>query len=181
MKTRIDAGPVTGLALSCYSKSLIKELKRTSVSLFLISYLKGLRKFQKRLKSPALAHDKVAKMRRKCRNEMQGVETLCKNLIESHQRLRIISLKEGIHKRETVLIIKHIEIAEHILVLDVGTAESHGLVKDGQGVTHGTVGLMCNHMERLVVDGHVLAGSDHAEVLHYVIDRDPVEVICLAT
>ena len=38
---------------------------------------------------------------------------------------------------------------------------------------------MCNHMERLVVDGHVLAGSDHAEVLHYVIDRDPVEVVSL--
>jgi len=46
MQTRIDAGPVTGLALRGNGQGIIQELKRTSAGLFLIPHFKGLRQFE---------------------------------------------------------------------------------------------------------------------------------------
>ena len=34
-------------------------------------------------------------------------------------------------------------------------------------------------MKRLVIDGYALACRHHAEILHYVLHCDPVEVVCL--
>ena len=120
-------------------------------------------------------------MRRKCRNEMQRIESLCKYLVKCKKRSRIVSLEECVHQREAILIVKDIEIAEHILILHVGAAEGYRLVKDGKCITHRTVCLVCNHMQRFVVDGYIFAGSHHTEVSHYVLYSDPVEVVCLAT
>ena len=36
-------------------------------------------------------------------------------------------------------------------------------------------------MKRLVIDGYTFVGSHHPEVLHNIFDRDPVEIVCLAT
>ena len=181
MQTRIDTGPVSGLALGGYRKSLIEETERTSFSLLLISYLQGFRQLEKRIQTSALADHKITKMRRQSRHEMKGVETLGQNLVKGHQSCRIVTLEEGIHKRETVLIIKYIKVAEHILILDVGAAECNSLVKDGKGITHRTVCLMGNDMKRLVVYADTFARSDHTEVPDNIVDGDPVEVIGLAT
>ena len=62
MQTRIHTGPVTRLALGGDRKTFIKERKRTPVSLFLVSLLERVRKFEKRIKSSAPAHDQIAEM-----------------------------------------------------------------------------------------------------------------------
>ena len=82
---------------------------------------------------------------------MQGVESLGQHLVKCQQRLGIVSLKECIHKRKAVFIIQHIKIAEYILILDVSTAECDSLVKDREGITHGTIRLVRYHMKRLIV------------------------------
>ena len=111
---------------------------------------------------------------------MEGIESFCQNFVKCYQSGRIVAFQECIDQREAVLIVEDIEVAEHILVFHVRAAERHRLVEDGEGVTHGSVCLVGNHMERLVIDGHTLAGSHHTEVLHDIVDRDPVEIVGLA-
>ena len=118
-------------------------------------------------------------MRRQCRNEMKSIESLGQDFVKCDQSRRIISFQEGIDQRETIFIIKHIEIAEHILIFHVRTAESHGLVEDGKCVTHGSVGLVRHDMERFVIDGHALACRHHTQVLHDIVNGDSVEIIGL--
>ena len=78
---------------------------------------------------------------------MKCIEAFCQDLVEGKQGRRIVTLQEGIHKREAVLVVQHIEVAEHVLVLHISTAESHCLVKDGQGITHRSVSLVSDHVE----------------------------------
>jgi hypothetical protein len=85
MQARIDTGPVSGLALGGYRKSLIEETERTSFSLLLISYLQGFRQLEKRIQPSALADHKVTKMRRQGSHEMKCIEALGQNLVKSHQ------------------------------------------------------------------------------------------------
>ena len=96
MKTRIHARPVAGLALGCDTERLIQERKRASVRLFLISFLQGIRKLEKSLQTSALADDQVAKMRRQCRNEMEGIESFCQNFVKCDQGSRIVAFQECI-------------------------------------------------------------------------------------
>ena len=181
MQARIHARSIAGLTLRSNAQRVIKEGQRTSFCLFLISFLQGIRKFKESFQTAALAYDKIAQVRRQCSHEMERIESFCKYLIKCDQCRRIISPKESIYQREAIFIIKDIEIAEHILIFHIRTAERHSLVKDSKGVTHGAVSLMRDYMKRLIIDGHTLAGSYHTQVLHDVFDSDSVEIICLAT
>ena len=88
---------------------------------------------------------------------MKSIEAFCQDLVKCKQCRRIVTLQEGVHKREAVLIVQHIEVAQHILILHVSTAERHSLVKDGQCITHRSVSLVSYHVERFVIDCHTLA------------------------
>ena len=112
---------------------------------------------------------------------MECIEAFGQDFVKGEQCRRIVSLKEGIHQSETIFIVKNIEVPQNILIFHICSAESHCLVKDGQRITHRSVCLVCDHMKRFVIDGDSFAGSHHTQVLHYIIDCDPVEVICLTT
>ena len=112
---------------------------------------------------------------------MKGIESLSKHLVKCQKGRRIISFEKSINKRKTVFIIQNIQIAEHILILDISTAESHGLVKDCKRIAHRAVSLVGYDMKRLVIDGDTFIGGHHPEVSHDVLDGDPVEIICLAS
>ena len=180
MQTRIHARPVAGFTLGSHSESLIQELERTSVGLLLIFPLQGVREFQQCFKASALAHHKVTKMRRQCRHEMKRIETFGQNFVKCSQRSRIVAFQEGIHKRKAILIVQDVEIAQDILIFHIRAAEGHSLVEYGKSVTHSPVSLVRDHVQRLVVNGHALAGGHHTEVLHDIVNSDPVEVIRLA-
>ena len=79
-----------------------------------------------------------------------------------------------------MLIVQDIEVAEHLLIADLGAAESHGLVENRQGVAHGSVRLEGNDVEGLVIDGNPLLSGDVPQVADDVRDADPVEIIGLA-
>ena len=181
MQTRIHTCTVARLTLSSDGKTVIKELQRTSVSLLLIFLLQRIRHLQQGIQSAALADNQVTKVRRQCRDEMQRIEALGEHLVKSQQGRRVIPLQERIHQGKTIFIVQHIKIAQDILILHLCAAERDSLVEDGQRVTHRTVSLMRDHVQRLVVDGDVLTFCHHPEVLHDVLHRDPVEVVGLAT
>ena len=112
---------------------------------------------------------------------MQGIEAFSQHFVEYQHGFGIISLKEGIHKREAVFIIQNIEVAENIMISDIYPAECNCLVEDRKSITHRTVRLMGYHMKRFVINAHSLARSHHPEILHDIVDSDPVEVVCLAS
>ena len=180
MKARIHACPVAGLTLSRYAETFIQEWELASVCLLFIPCLQGIRQFEKRIKATALAYDQVSQMRRKGSHEMKGIEALCQDFVKREKRRRIISFKEGIHKGEAIFIIQHVQIAEDILIFHIRSAERHCLVEYGQGIAHRSVSLVSYHMKRLVIYRNTFAGCHHPEVPDYVVDRDPVEIICLA-
>ena len=95
---------------------------------------------------------------------MQGVETLGKDVVERQQRRTVVSGKEGIHKRETELIVEDIEIPEHIGIMDVGAAESDSLIEYGECIPHRPIRLLRNHMERLVIDAHSFLSCNASQI-----------------
>ena len=111
---------------------------------------------------------------------MQGVETLGKNIVKTQQRSLMVSGKEIVHQMEAMVVIQNVQVLKDIGVIHLRSAESHRLVEDSQGVTHGAVGLEGNHMEGLVVDGDIFLGGDVLQVPDYVRNADAAEVVGLA-
>ena len=120
-------------------------------------------------------------MRRKRGNKMQCIESLGQHLIKSQKCRRIISLQERIDKREAIFIVQHIQVAKNILIFDISTAERNSLVKDSQCITHRTIRLMSNYMQRLIINSNPLIYSHHSQILHNVLDSDSIEIVCLTT
>ena len=112
---------------------------------------------------------------------MQCVEPFGKNLIELQQRGAVVPRQKSVHQVETIVIIKHIEVLQNLLVLHIGPAERHRLVKDRKRVTHSPVGFLRYHMQGLIINIHTLLPRYHPKVAHDVRHRDPVEIVGLAT
>ena len=111
---------------------------------------------------------------------MQGVEALGKNVVELEKGLGIVPGQEEIHQLESIIVVQHAQIADNIFVVDVAAAESHGLVEDGEGVAHGSVRLLCYHVQGFVIHLHAFLVRDSPKVAHHVGDADAVEVVGLA-
>ena len=120
-------------------------------------------------------------MRAQSRTEMKCVEPFGKNLVKLEQRRAVISRQKSVHKIETVVIVKHIEVLQNLLVLHIGPAERHRLVEDRKCVTHSPVGFLRYHVQGLIVNIHTLLPRYHPEVADDVRHRDPVEIVGLTT
>ena len=111
---------------------------------------------------------------------MQGIETLCQNFIEGLEAEGIIAGEEMFHKGETVFIVQHVEVADHIGIFHIRSAKCHRLVENGQSIPHGSVCLVGDDVKGFVVDADALLACHHPEVPDYVLHRNPVEVVGLA-
>ena len=112
---------------------------------------------------------------------MQGIEPFGKNLIEGQECFRIISCEECVCQREGIFIVEHIQILQHILVLDFCAAEGDCLVEYCQRVPHCPVRLVGYDMQGFVIDVDSFLFSDSPELFYYIVDCYPVEVVCLAS
>ena len=111
---------------------------------------------------------------------MKGVEALGQNLIEGKERAGIVSHKEVLYQREREFVIQHIEVTDYVFIFSVLAAEGHRLVKDGESVTHGTIGLGGNDMERLVVNVDSFFGRNALETLVARLENDRGKFVCIA-
>ena len=111
---------------------------------------------------------------------MQGIETLGQNFIEGLEAEGIIAGEEMFHKGETVFIVQHVEVADHIGIFHIRSAKCHRLVENGQSIPHCSVCLVGDDVQGFVVDIYALFSRNHTQVLHDVIHRNPVEVVGLA-
>ena len=111
---------------------------------------------------------------------MQGVEPFGKNLVQHQEGGGIVPAEEGVHQFEAVFVVQDIEVADDVFILDIRAAESHRLVKNGEGVAHGAVCLGGDHVQGFIVNVHPFFLGDATEVPHHVRNADPVEVVGLA-
>ena len=180
MQARVDAGLVARFALRRDGERVIEELQRTLLRLGAVTLLQRGRQVQQRVQARRFADQQVPEMRAQRQHEMQGVEAFRKDLVESQQSRRIIAGDEGVHQLEGVFVVQDVEVAHHVLILDIGAAERHRLVEDGQRVAHRTVGLLGDDVQGLVVDRDPLLLRDGTKVGDDVRDGDAVEVVGLA-
>ena len=181
METRVDRCLVTGFAGGRRRQGIVEELHRAARGLLAVFGLEGFRELKQGVESPAPGHHQIPQVAAQGGHEMQGIESLRKDLIKGQQRGRIIPGQKGIHQPETELIIKDIEVTQHIFILHLRSAERDSLVEDGQGVAHGAIGLQGNDMQGLVVDGDPLFPGYGPQIAYDIRDTDPVEIVSLAT
>ena len=115
------------------------------------------------------------------RYEVLGIEALGKHCIKNGQRSGPIAGKEIVHKRKAVLVVEHIEVAAHILSLDVITAERHCLIEDSERIPHRSVGLEGYDMQAFLVNFDAFLLCNERQIGDYILDADSVEVISLAS
>ena len=111
---------------------------------------------------------------------MQGVEPFGKNLVQHQEGGGIVPAEEGVHQFEAVFVVQDVQVADNVLVFYLRAAEGHRLVKDGEGVTHGAVGLGGYYVQGFIVNVHPFFLGDATEVPHHVRNADAVEVVGLA-
>ena len=109
------------------------------------------------------------------------VKALVTYLLVDEQGLVDIPSQEGLDKPKVVVIIEHVEVVERALVGDMPLGGCGHLVKDGEGVAHSAVGLLCDDVEgrRLGVDALML--TDVLQLLDDIGHGDAREIINLAT
>ena len=181
MKAGIDARLVARLTGDRQRKGVVKELVLAARCLLLEPPYNRLRQFQKGLQAVGLGHHEVTQVSAQRAYEVKGVESLRKDFVKLKQRIVLVSGKEIVHEGETVVVTEHIEVLHHLVGLDVGAAESHRLVENRQGVTHGAVGLHGDDMQGLVIGRNPFPGGDIPEIADDVRHADAVEVVSLAT
>ena len=180
MEAGIDRRTITGLALGGDAQRIIEEFQRTRGCLSGITLLERIRQVQQRPQPCRLADNQVPEVTAQRQHEMQGVEALVQDLVEGQQGGGVVLCQEGIHQLERVFIVKDVEVADDVGVVDFLAAESHGLVEYREGVPHRTVGLGRYHVQGFIVDGDALPGRYTAQIAYYVGDTDAVEIVGLA-
>ena len=180
MQTRVHRGLVAALAGGGDAQGIVQELVRAAPGLLCVAFLERLRQFQQRFQAARLGHYQVAEVAGERAHEVQGVESLGQNLVQHQKSGGVVSGEEGIHQLETVFVVQDVQVADDVLVFHLRAAEGHRLVKDGEGVAHGTIGLGGYYVQGFVVNAHPFLFCDAAQVPYHVRNADPVEVIGLA-
>ena len=112
------------------------------------------------------------------RDEIQGIEAFGQYLVEKQQGGHVVSCQGIVYDLEIIFVVQYVEIPDHVVVLHVLAAECHYLVKYGQGIPHGSVGLYGYDVQAGAVDGYAFLGGYVLQVAHYVGDGYAVEVKC---
>ena len=180
MQPRIDAAPVAGLAGGRDGKRVINELYRAASGLLPVLRLKRIRSLKERIQPVGAGNRQIPQMAAEGRHEMKGIEAPGKYVREPQQGCSMVTPEKIVHQRETVLMRKHVEIVQHLLILHLGAAEGNRLVEYGEGVTHGAVSLGRYHVQGLVPDGDALPVRNGPEVRNHIRNAYPVEIIGLA-
>ena len=76
--------------------------------------------------------------------------------------------------------VEHIEVGDGALIGDVAFRSGSHLVEYRQGVAHGTVSLLGNHVQRRVFGGDAFLRGDVLQLLHDVVHGDAREIVDLA-
>ena len=91
-----------------------------------------------------------------------------------------MALQNVVNDLEIIVVIKHIQVVNDILVGDVFSAETHHLVKNGKRVAEGTVGFLRDDVQGFRLGVHAFALGDKSQMLGNIIHRNPFEVKDLA-
>ena len=158
---------------------LEQQRHRTLCGLRPVTFGHAARHLKQRQRLRILAHQQVAEMAVQPRHESLSGKTLAQHLVEKQQSVRIVSGQDLFGDRKIGIVIEHVERRGHLGDRQILPAERNHLVEHRQRVAHSAVGLAGDQVQRLVVVGHSFLRSDVFEVLHAVLDANPVEIVNL--
>ena len=180
MQAGIHGRLVTGFTGGGNAQGLVQELVGAAGGLLLVEFLERIRQFQQGFQPSGLGHHQVAEVAGQGAHEMEGVEALGQDFVKGEEGLGVVAREEVLHQLEAVLVVQYSQVADNIFVFYRGAAEGHRLVKDGEGVAHGAIGLGGYLVQGFVVYGDAFLLGNAAKVFHHVRDADAVEIVCLA-
>ena len=99
----------------------------------------------------ALSHQQVTHMSIETRREDLGREATREHLIEEHQRIDIVALKQEVGSCEVGIVVENIERSCNILIAELRATERHRLIEHRECITHTAIGLMRNKVEGLII------------------------------
>ena len=102
------------------------------------------------------------------------------HILVDEQRLGHVAILECFHQSEIIVVVEHIEVGDGALIGDVALRGGSHLVEYRQGVAHGTVSLLGNHVQRRVFGGDAFLRGDVLQLLHDVVHGDAREIVDLA-
>ena len=85
-----------------------------------------------------------------------------------------------VYDLEIIVVVEHVEVVDDVLIGDVLAAEAHHLVKDGECVAQGAVGLLRDDIQGFGFGVDAFALGHKNQVLGDVVDGDALEVKDLA-
>ena len=94
------------------------------------------------------------------RHEVQCVEAFGEDFVKGEEGIGIISGEEIVHHLEAVFVVQDAEVADYVVLAEDIAAESDALVEDGEGVTHGAIGLGGYYVEGFFVGIYAFLGRD---------------------
>ena len=161
-------------------EGIVQELDAAAPGLGAVLLLEGFGLVEQGLEAAGAGHQQVAQMPAQGAYEMQGVEALVQDFVEQNKGGGVVSGQEGIYQTEAVLVVQHSEVANHVFVFNVGSAEGYALVEQGEGVAHGAVGLLGYHVDALVVYLYSFRRGYCLDIPGDIGNGDAVEVVGLA-
>ena len=114
------------------------------------------------------------------RHEVQCIEALGEDFVKGEESIGIIPCEEIVHHLEAVFVVQDAQVADYVVLAEDVAAEGDALVEDGEGVTHGAIGLGGYYVEGFFIGIYAFLGRDFLEVAHGVVNADAVEVVGLA-
>ena len=90
-------------------------------------------------------------------------------------------MQDVVDDLEIIVVVQHVQVIYDILIGDVFARETDHLVKDGERVTQGTIGFLCDDIQGLRLCCHPFTLGDEGQMFGNVINRNPLEVKDLAT
>ena len=94
--------------------------------------------------------------------QVAAVKSLGQDVIEQYHGFRYAFFQEHVRKAEIIVIVYHVQVLNCLLIRDMTARKANHLVKDGECVTHASVGFFGYDGQGLGIGLHtLLCGQSH--------------------
>ena len=158
-----------------------EELRLALLRLLLVAVPHLVARLDEFCRLSVLTDEQVAEVARQTRDEVLPLEPLRQNLVQRQHALRDFPFQEVVRQAEVVVVVKHVQVLDGLLIGDVAAAERRHLVEDAQRVSHTAVGLLSDDVQRRLLHLDAFLLRHMLQMTHDVVHRHALEVVDLAS
>ena len=179
MQTFVVAGLVGQGAVVTQFDGSVQETRLAYFCLLLVFSFYLFAHLQKRQRGSVSGNKQVAQMCGQTRYEIATLVSLLQHFVEQEQSGWYLAGHQVLYELEVILYVEHIEVLAYILIGEFSLGETNHLVKDGQGVTHATIGFLCYEAQSFRVGLTAFLLCHILQMLNDVLIGDSLEIIYL--